>query len=370
MLRVLVAMTAAGMMAASAGPLVYFGSWPKTVVVLDEANGSIVDRITLATDAARTLLPTHDKKRLIAITVKDAGIETIDLETRKVVDSFLLGSETKRVRLSGTILDPTRQFLYITMSVSNKLIDRFQSEPPKFAIVDLKEKKITRTVDLPREVAPSPRGGGGGRGSGQMRISPDGKYLWFFRENIYIVDTTDFKIVQTIPMERPEIPGMESISLSGSEDPNDDPGKLTAIFNTSDPIVHKRVFGIAEIDLNTRKIDYTPIGPAVAGMNGSVRLSPDKKFGYGVTISGQHGDRFCEFFIIDMKGRKIVKRAEFPGRTRFNTTLTTDGKYVVVYGAGHTLELYDSTTLQFSKQIDVNADMTTGLVPVMPVAAR
>jgi hypothetical protein len=251
------------------------------------------------------------------------------------------------------------------MSVSNKLIDRFQSEPPKFAIVDLKEKKITRTVELPREVAPSPRGGGG-----QMRISPDGKFLWFFRENIYIVDTTDFKIVQTIPMERPEIPGMESISLSGSEDPNDDPGKLTAIFNTSDPIVHRRVFGIAEIDLNTRKIDYTPIGPAVAGMNGNVRLSPDQKFGYGVTISGQHGDRYCEFFVIDMKARKIVKRANFPGRTRFNTTLTTDGKYIVVYGAGYTMELYDSTTLQFAKQIDVNADMTTGLIPITPVAAR
>ena len=361
MLRLFVVMATAGLMAASAGSLVYFGSWPKTVVVWDETSGTIVDRITLATDAARTLLPAHDRTKIIAITVKDSGIETIDLATRKVVDSFLLGSETKRVRLMGSVLDPKAELLYITMTVSNKLIDRFQSEPPKFAIVDLKEKKITRTVDLPREVAPSNRG----RGSGQMRISPDGKFLWFFRENIYIVDTTDFKIVQTIPMERPEIPGMEAISLSGSEDPNDDPGKLTAIFNTSDPIVHKRVFGIAEIDLNTRKIDYTPIGPAVAGMNGSLRLSPDRKFGYGVTISGQHGDRFCEFFVIDMKGRKIVKRAEFPGRTRFNTSLTTDGKYLVVYGAGYTMELYDSTTLQFSKQIDVNADMTTGLVPIV-----
>lgn len=365
MLRSLALIAAAGLTVASAGPLVYFGSWPRTIVVLDEASGTIVDRITLATDVARTLMPTQDKKRMIAVTIKDTGIETIDLATRKVVDSFLLGSETKRVRLSGSVLDPTGQLLYITMSVSNKLIDRFQSEPPKFAIVDLKEKKITRTVELPREVAPSPRGGGG-----QMRISPDGKFLWFFRENIYIVDTTDFKIVQTIPMERPEIPGMESISLSGSEDPNDDPGKLTAIFNTSDPIVHRRVFGIAEIDLNTRKIDYTPIGPAVAGMNGNVRLSPDQKFGYGVTISGQHGDRYCEFFVIDMKARKIVKRANFPGRTRFNTTLTTDGKYIVVYGAGYTMELYDSTTLQFAKQIDVNADMTTGLIPITPVAAR
>jgi hypothetical protein len=344
----------------------YVGTWPKHIAVLDESNGSIVSRIELKTDAARTLMPTQDRSKIIAVTVKDAGFETIDVATKSVVDSFVLGSTTKRIRLQGTALDPTGRYVYAVMNVANKLIDRFEIEKPKFAIIDLQEKKISKTVELPKEIAPNAMMGGGGRGGGQMRFSPDGKYLWFFRENIYIVDTTDFKIVQTIPLARPEFPYMEQISLSGSEDPNEEPGKMTAIFSTSDPVVHRRIFGVADIDLNTRKIDFTPIGPMVSNINGNVRLSPDRKFAYGVTVTGAHGDRYCEFFVLDMKSRKIVKRANFPGRTRFTIGMTADGKNLIVYGAGYTMELYDSATLQFVKQIDVDADMTTQLLAIMP----
>ncbi|MBC7927064.1 MAG: hypothetical protein H7039_15555 [Bryobacteraceae bacterium] len=363
-----------GLAPAADSTLLFVGTWPKNVAVLEEASGTIIDRIQLISDAPRTLLPTQDRKKIIAITIKDAGFETIDVETRKVVDSFTLGSTTKRIRLQGSALDPGGRYVYVVMNVANKLIDRFEIEKPKFAIVDLQEKKIAKTVELPKEVSPSANmggGGGGGRGGGQMRFSPDGKYLWFFRDNIYIVDTTDFKIVETIPLARPEFPYMEAISLSGNEDPNEEPGKMTAIFNTSDPVVHRRIFGVAQIDLNTRKIEFTPIGPAIASMNGNVRLSPDRKSAYGVTINGVHGDRYCEFFVLDMGSRKITKRASFPGRTRFSIGMTTDGKNLIVYGAGYTMELYDTTTLQFVRQIDMNADMTTPLValPKRPVQA-
>ena len=347
--------------------LAYVGTWPKHVSIVDEAAGTVVGRIELQTDAARTLFATPDYKKLVALTIKDTGFETIDVASRKVLDSFTLGSATKKVRPMGLALDPTGRYVYAVLNTANKLIDRFEIEKPKFAVIDLQEKKIAKTVELPKEIN---IGGFGGRGPGGMRVSPDGKSLWFFRENIYIVDTTDFKLQQTIPLARPEFPYMESLSLSSADDPNDEPHKLTAIFTSTDPIVHKRIWGIADVDLNTRQFEFTPIGPSVANISGGLRLSPDRKFAYGVTIEGVHGDRHCEFFVIDMQSKKVVRRAEFPGRTRFAIGMTADGKNLIVYGAGYTMELYDTATLKPVKQIDMNADMTTQLVSLPARRAR
>jgi hypothetical protein len=45
--------------------------------------------------------------------------------------------------------------------------------------------------------------------------------------------------------------------------------------------------------------------------------------------------------------------------------LTSEGKNIIIYGAGNTVEMYDSKTLQLVKDLDVNADMTTSLVAVL-----
>ncbi|MCX6597762.1 MAG: hypothetical protein NTV70_15485 [Acidobacteria bacterium] len=337
--------------------LMYVGGWPKDLLVIDEANVKVVDHIKMQTDVPRTLTLTSDKKKMIAITVKDSGIETIDLASRKVVDSFLLGTGSKKVRIGGSALDPTDRYLYLSVTIAEKKIDRFEVGKAQFAVVDLQEKKITRTAEMPKEVASA-----GGRG--QFKVSPDGKYLWAFRDNIYIFDTTDFKLVDTIQLARPTFPGMETIFLSPADDPHDAPGMMTAIFNSTDPVVHKRMWGIAKINLSTKQIDFTPVGPAVQGMTG-LRLSPDRKTGYTVAISGEHGDRFTEFLVIDMTVPKIVNRASFAGRTRFTQGLTTDGKQIIIYGAGNTIEMYDSKTLKLLKDVDIAADMTTSLIPVM-----
>jgi hypothetical protein len=351
-------MTLTLLLALAADPtFLYVGGWPRDLIVIDEAKIAVTDHIKLQTDVARTLWLSHDKKKLIAATTRDTGIETIDLASRKVVSSFTLGDVNHKVRIGGGALDPTDRYLYLSVTQADKKIDRFEIDKPKFAVVDLVEKKITRSVEIPKEASAF-----GGRG--QLKVSPDGKYLWVFRDNIYIFDTADFKLIETIELARPTFPGMETIFLSPADDPHDAPGMMTAIFNSTDPVVHKRMWGIARINLATRKIDFTPVGPAVPGVAG-LRLSPDRKTGYTVTISGDHGDRLCEFVVIDMTATKIVKRAQFPGRTRFATGLTSDGKNIIIYGAGNTLELYDSKTLQLVKSLDVNADMTTSLVAVV-----
>jgi hypothetical protein len=120
------------------------------------------------------------------------------------------------------------------------------------------------------------------------------------------------------------------------------------VFNSSDPIVHNRVFGLACFDLNTRQIDFKPIGPAPVGMAG-FQVTPDRKSAYAVVTTGNHGTKRCEFWAFDLTSDRVTDRAEVPCRTRFTMGISTDGKKLYIYGAGFDIEVYDAATLKYEK---------------------
>lgn len=340
----------------------FVGAWPGKVVVIDEATYSITKEIQLKTGVARNMLLSPDKKRIVITTMKDSGIEIIDTATQQLVDSFQLNTSNTRVRFGGVALDPTGQLLYAVITTAEKQIDRFAITPSQFAVIDLAQKKIVRTAEYPKEEF-----SGGGRG--QYRVSPDGKSLYQFGENVLVFNTSDFKLVEKIELARAQYPGLESIGVMNADDPHDPPGVYTGIFNSTDPVVHKRVFGIAQFDLNSRKFKFDAIGTPVAGMAG-FRLTRDHKTGYSVAVEGEHGDRRTEFWVFDIPGHKVVRKGVFNGRTRFTFGSSTDGRHLFIYGAGNTIEVYDAVTLQLVKDLDVNADMTTPLVAVLPAGSR
>ncbi|MBI3666715.1 MAG: hypothetical protein HY236_10925 [Acidobacteria bacterium] len=344
------------------GAMLYIGTLSKNVLVLDEAQEKVVDKIPLH-GTPRGLSLSYDKKKIYVNTWQD-GIEVVDLASRKVVNHFVLDEANRKVRVKGFAPDPQDRVLYAVTAAVVKQVDRFEIEKPKFAVIDLAQQKMTKTVGYPKEEE-SPFGLFAG-----YRVSPDGKFLYVFRENVLIFDTADFKLVEKIDLSKPQplYPGMATINLGGGDDPNEDPGILTQVFNASDPVVHNRIFGIAQVDLAKRTFDFTPVGPAATGML-ELRLSPDRKIGYTVAFFGQHGTRRTELWVFDMAARKLVKRVEFPGRTRFNFAVSGNGRALYVYGAGPTVEIYDAATLQLQKVINLNADATTGMLVLRPRAS-
>lgn len=343
---------------AQSGTMLYVGSWPGKILAIDEATYRIVKEIPLKTGVPRNAILSNDRKKIIVTTMKDTGIEIVDLATGTVGEPWTLNQGNDKVNISGIAIDPTDKLLYAVTTVRRKLIDRFEIGKPQFSVIDLDQKKIVRTAEFPKDEQAI-----GFRG--QYRVSPDGKYLYQFSENILVFDTANFKLVEKIELSKPQYPGMETIFLQPGDDPHDDPGHLTTVFNTTDPVVHKAIFGIANFDLNERKFDFTPVGPAATGMMG-LRLTPDRKTGYTVAIQGVHGDRRCEFLVFDMNTKKILRQAEFAGRTRFTFSVSSDGKKLYIYGAGNTLEVFDAATLKPVTTLDVQADMTTPLLVVMP----
>ena len=350
---------AAGLAAATPPQLMYLGVWPHTVLVMDSVEGKIVDRIELPTDIVRTLVPSPDGKILYASTLRDNSIVSIDLATHKVLDTFPLNTGNTNYRLAGFAVDPTGKFLYSFATPIIKKIDHYEIDPPQIVEISLAARKITRIVPYPKDEPPP----AGYRTT--IRVSPDGKLLYLFRNNIMVFNTSDFKFVKKIELATPTDPSMDGSFAGLVNDPNTPAGKVVGVFNTSDPYVHRQTFGIAEIDLSTMNFDLTPVGPAAEEME-PLMMTPDRKLGYTVSVYGTHGDRVTEFWVFDMKTRKIINRKQFLGRTRLAFGITADGSKLMIYNAGFEIELYDAKTLELLHTINLQGDTTSNLV-VMPL---
>jgi len=337
--------------------LMYIGTWPNKILVIDEAQQKIVDQIALETGTPFEFDLSKDKKKLYVLTTQ-MNIEVVDLSTRKVTSHFSLNEGNRRIFPLGLAVDPQGRYLYATLRASVKEIDRYTLEKAKFAVIDLEQKKVTKTYDFPKEYDQ-----GFGFLSG-YKVSPDGKLLYVFKEDILIFDLSTFKQVDKIELSKPLYPGLFPINFRGDDDPNEEPGYVTSVFNATDPVVRRSIFGIARINLATKNVDFTPIGPATP-MNRFV-LTPDRKKGYTVAYSGQGGNRRTEFWVFDVVARKVIKKLEFQSRSRFSFAVSGDGRKLYIYGAGPTIEVYDADTLTLEKTIPLEADSITQLLVLRP----
>jgi hypothetical protein len=362
------AMTAAiASQAASQAPAVsshghmFLGAWPHHVLVLDEQSQSVIDRIDIGNDVPMQLLLSHDRKKLYAFTVKTSTIVTIDTATHKVLDSFNLDGGGKEYRLAAGAVDSDDRYIYSIVVPTEKKIDRFDQGSPQFIVIDLAQHKIVRTADYPKQE--DLFGLAGLYVTDALRLSPDNKYLYVFRNNIQIFETADFKLVDTIDLAKPSYPGFQSVSLSLVDDPYEKPGFVTSMFVTADPIVHRTIFGIAKINLETRDIQFNPVGPYTSHVM-NLWVTPDRSTGYTVSFTGEQGNKRSEFWVFDMKTNQLIRHGEFPGRRRFDFALSPSGTSLYIYVAGYQVDCYDPQTFKLTKSIDLNADATSNMVMI------
>ena len=364
MMRRFIAAFAAFASLACAGTL-FLPAYPHDVLVFDEEQGKIVDRIPLETGAPMSIQLSSDRKLLYLTTMDHNGIEVIDVATRKVINHFELNTPTKQYRLFNGTADPQGKLFYAITKEITKFPDHYEVSKPKYTVIDLAQQKIVKEVEIPKEEEKQNQGD---YGVGWLEISPDGKYLYQFADKITILQTSDFKVLDHIDLTRPDAPGMENIhvgSMGNDLDLINEPGAHTAIFVSSDPIVHNRVFGLARMDLTTRQIDFSPIGPAPEGMSG-IEVTPDKKLAYTIVANGVNGNKRCEFWAFNLTSDRITQRAEGPCRTRFTLGISTNGRKLYIYGAGYDIEVYDAATLRYEKTWDLNNDVTYAGIAVLP----
>jgi DNA-binding beta-propeller fold protein YncE len=346
---------------AASSSTLFLGAYPDSIMVFDEAKGQIVDRIALATGLPTAMRLSQDRKKIYVTTNDNSGIEVLDVATRKVINHFVLNTPTKRYRFNSGVPDPQDKVFYTVTTEMNKLNDRYEIGKLKYTVIDLAQQKIVKAVDIARE---DENANAGFYGRSGFEVSPDGKYLYQFRDKVVILDTNDFKVVERIDLAKPDYPGMENVGFGGLLDSISEAGQHISLFNSADPIVHNRVFGIARFDLTTRQVYFAPIGPAPAGMAG-LQVAPDKKHAYTVIANGQQGNKRCEFWAFDLGTNQITQRAEVPCRSRFSFGASGNGQKLYFYGAGFEIEVYDAMTLKYERTWDLNNDVTgAGMVVI------
>jgi hypothetical protein len=342
--------------AASAGTL-YLPAYPATVLVFDESKGEVVDRIPLETGTPMSMRLAPDHKTIYITTVDHNGIEVVDLATRKVTNHFILNTPTTQYRFRGGAVDPTGKLFYTVTKEIDKLTEHFDVKRPQYTVIDLVQQKIVKTAPMTVEDERNNRL--------SFEVSPDGKYLYQFGQKIKILQTADFKVVEELDLAQPEFGAMENVRLGSDLDLISQPGVHTSIFNSADPIVHNRVFGLARFDLATRHVDYDPIGPAPTGMAG-LQVTPDKKTAYTVVTNGANGNKRCEFWKFDLNNDRLTQKQEVSCRTRFSFGMSSNGEKLYFYGAGFEIEVYDAATLKLEKTWDLNNDVTYAGMAVLP----
>ena len=342
--------------AASAGTL-YLPAYPAAVLVFDESKGQIVDRIPLETGTPMSMRLAPDHKKIYVTTIDHNGIEVIDVSTRKVINHFVLNTATRQYRFRGGAVDPDGKLFYTVTKQIDKFPEHFEVARARYTGIDLEQQKIVRTADMSGEDELTNRY--------SFEVSPDGKYLYQFGPKITILQTSDFKVVDHLDLAQPDFPGMENVHLGSDLDLISQPGVHTSIFNSADPIVHNRVFGLARLDLATRQVNYDPIGPAPPGMAG-LQVTPDKKSAYTIVANGMHGNKRCEFWSFDLTTDRLTQKVEVPCRTRFSFSMSSDGKKLYIYGAGFEIEVYDTATLKLEKTWNLQNDVTYAGIVVLP----
>jgi len=334
------------------GSTLFFGGYPDKIVTFDESTGTTTERIKLNTGLPISLRLSNDKKRLYITTLTTGGIEVMDVATKKLISSFSLNDGNTRYRFTGGVPDATGRYFYTVAAKMEKGVDRWKVGKPQYIVVDLQQKKIVRSADLaPEDDLPN-------YNRGYMTLSEDNKSFYLFRDKITVVDTGTLKAVQHFDLAKPETAGMESVNFGGGVQTQQSPREFVSLFNAADPIVHNKVFGVARLNLASRELTFTPIGPAPAGMLG-LEISPDGKEGYTIVANGTLGNKRCEFWRFDLTSNKVVAKAEFECRSRLASFgMSGDGQKLYIYGATFDIEVYDAKTLKKEKTWDVGNDQT------------
>ena len=333
--------------AATAGgnSLLYIGTYGGNIQIFDEATEKLAGEITLATGIPRALILSFDKKKFYVLDSTLEKIEIVDIASRKTIDSFTLSSGATKTRIRSMQVDPLDRFMILLTRSATKKSDRWEIGDVALQLYDLREKKITRDVPWP---------GGQARENVNIRFSPDGKLLYFFGDDILIIETENFTEVDTWQLSRPIEQGLGRISFGAVDDINDDPGFFTGLFSMQDPVQNRRIMGIGRVDLVGKSVEFHPIGPS-EGVG--FAMAPDRKRAYGLL---QQIGRY-EFWTFDLEQKKLVSRTEFAGRPRMALRVSSNGRLLYVFQAGATIDIYDAATFRYLRTIEMNADQTTNL---------
>jgi len=334
----------------------YIGGYPNLIWILDEATEKIAGTIPVQVGIPRRLTMSEDLKRLYVLSAESEDLEILDIAARTTIDHFRLSDGNRRVRINSFAPDPLNRYVILITRTATKLNDRFEIGPSVMEQYDLQQHKVTRTIPWPD---------GQERDNANLLFSPDGKLLYFLGTEVLIFETENFTQVDRWDMSNLEEGlGQASVNFGGFggiDNLNDDPGFFTTTMTVEDPVQHRRLMGVARINLAAKTNEFYTLGPA-GGV--AFTLAPDRKHGYGLESEiGRY-----QFWTFDLVNRQVTSRTEFAGRPRMSLKTSSNGQLLYIFVAGNTIDVYEASSYRHLRTIELPGDQTTSLIVVPPRA--
>ena len=333
----------------------YVGTYAKNILVIDEASERVVDEIAVTTGIPRDLVLSPDGTRFYLRDVTFEHFEVIDAATRTTLATYTLSKGNTKTRIRSYAVHPDHGYAIFVVDTATKLVDRFEIAPRRLVQYDLTQRRVVREIPWP---------GGDVRLSASMLFSPDGALLYFFVEDVIVVETEGFTEVDRWKLSAAVDSGLGRFNFSFSTNQvNEEPGFFTNVFRVRDEVQNRELMGIARIDLPNREVDFYTLGPSVQLR---FAVAPGRRKAYGIQSEiGRY-----EFWSFDLERRELGERRVFAGRPRMALATSTNGSLLYVYQAGNTIDLYDAATYDYLRTITLGGDMTTDLIVTRPLDGR
>ena len=323
----------------------YLGTYTRDILVWDEASEQVVDRIEMGHDIPADIVVNEAKDRIYVRDGTALYMELVDLKTNEVVDEFTLSRGNVTVRINGFAPHPSDEKAVIFAKRYTKLRDRYVVEGPFLLEYDLTNKTVSDTIPWPNDQA---------RESIRFQYSPDGKILYMFAEDIIALDSNSYEEVDRWQISTPIESGVGRSRFGVAPQPYDEEGIATSLFRMTDPVQNRRIMGIARVRLSEKEVEFFTLGESRPVRN--FTLAPDGKKAYGLLEQGNIAE--YEFWEFDLVNQRVSRRVPFAGRPRMTLGVSADGEHLFIYNAGNTIDIYDSATFEYLKQIVFDEDTT------------
>ena len=212
----------------------YTGTYSDKIHVIDEATLAIVDTITTRNGIVGRLVVSQNRERIYVSDATFKHIETIDLATRRSIDSFTLSEGDREFRIRSFNIDPQETYAIIMGATRIKHADRFEIHPNVIIRYDLKKHEVMDTIPWPD---------GHVRTRANFMFSPDGSLAYFSSEDMIVLETENFTELDRWEVSQEPEPGLGTVRPSFSSSYYEEWGFFTGLVRMTDPINNRRMMG-------------------------------------------------------------------------------------------------------------------------------
>lgn len=326
---------------------IYLATYEPSLQVLRESDLSVVQKIPMASGVPANIQGlSPDRNTFYMLTIDYETVEVIDRARGASVRTFTLSSGNTRVRIRSMAAHPNGRDMLLMIRRDTKLRDRWQVSEHELVLYDMEAGRIAREVPWPD---------GRPLDAASFTFSPDGRHLYFFMNDVRIYDTETYEPVDRWDYRGALGPGLGDFSFSFPNTYREEPGWHTGPFTVRDPLHNRPLMGIARVNPTLRQVEYKIIGPQESGPRGrlSFSVSADRRRAYGLN---QEIDNYQIWWFDLVEGRG-GRATHFPGYPRMEIESSSNGAHIYVYNAGNTIDVYDASTYQYVRRVELDADM-------------